>query len=295
MNKLKIANINNNDFKTKSNGDKPHILSIIESTVDTMKQLYDNGPNNDGLYGKSYGMLKSLINDQQKITDKLIKNNDDIIEYIKNLEIFYKNKLELKTQLTKNNYDLKKLKEYTQSISELKYKIKIYTIYKETVSVSGLTFQLISKCMPQIQDNVNNIIKQFEDYSIKLDYYIKGKGDTLKEDMEIKILRNNEKSYSAGLVSGFENVMINICFRTICTKILMSPGSNMFIMDEVLAYADARRRDDIVTLLDVLKQYHDVIVLISHDSVTRSAVDQVYTVKKTMRKNEKKYSHINIS
>lgn len=221
---------------------------------------------------KYYHYEKSIILNntiQSELTDKLLLKNNKL--EIKNeldkekLNLFGKIKVEESNKiLYKNNIE---------KLHKLRIKSDCYKYYMESIKRDGIPYDLISKIVPTLETEINNILSQIVDFSIVIDL------DESK-NINMYLVYDEDKYWILELASGMEKFISSLAIRIALTNISQLPRPNFLIIDEGWGSLDAENLNSVSMLLDYLKTQFEFILLISHVDQIKEVADIMLELKK---------------
>ena len=252
-------------------------IVIKEKTIaelngfETQQQLYDN-------------QLEQVLVDIQRYHDNedTIKRNKQIETVINGLN---KTKSEIELEIKSINKDIAGLngsisslesfiegiKEKMSDVKDLEEKNRLYTYYLDAVKRDGIPYELISKAMPVIENEINNILGQVVDFSIVMD--IDGK------NINAKIVYEDQE-WPLEMCSGMEKFVSGLAIRVALINICNLPRPNFLVIDEGFGTLDANNLSSLFMMMQYLKTQFDFIWMISHLEQMRDIVDGLIEIKK---------------
>jgi DNA repair exonuclease SbcCD ATPase subunit len=252
-------------------------IVIKEKTIaelngfETQQQLYDN-------------QLEQVVADIQRYHDNedTIKRNKQIETIINGLN---RTKGEIESEIKSINKDIAGLngsisslesfiegiKSKMDEVKELEEKNRLYTYYLDAVKRDGVPYELISKAMPVIENEINNILGQVVDFSIVMD--IDGKSINAKIVYE-------DQEWPLEMCSGMEKFVSGLAIRVALINICNLPRPNFLVIDEGFGTLDANNLSSLFMMMQYLKTQFDFIWMISHLEQMRDIVDGLIEIKK---------------
>jgi DNA repair exonuclease SbcCD ATPase subunit len=237
----------------------------------TQQQLYDT-------------QLEKVKADIQKYHDNedTIKRNKQIETVINGLN---KTKGEIESEIKSINKNIAVLNGSISSLESfvegIKYKMdevkaleeknRLYTYYLDAVKRDGVPYELISKAMPVIENEINNILAQVVDFSIVMD--IDGKSINAKIVYE-------DQEWPLEMCSGMEKFVSGLAIRVALINICNLPRPNFLVIDEGFGTMDANNLSSLFMMMQYLKTQFDFIWMISHLEQMRDVVDGLIEIKK---------------
>jgi DNA repair exonuclease SbcCD ATPase subunit len=168
---------------------------------------------------------------------------------------------------TKNNI--------TQSIKkaeELEQKFKAYEYYIDAIQRDGVPYELITKVIPIIEEEVNDILAQIVEFKIM--FQLDGK------NINTFIVYSEEKTWPLELTSGMEKFISSLAIRTALVNVSNLPRPNFLAIDEGLGNLDSENLNSLFMLFTFLKSQFDLLMIISHLDSVRDVVDNLIDIKK---------------
>jgi exonuclease SbcC len=240
-------------------------------TLETQNQLLEN-------------QLESVQSDINKYyeNEATIQKNVEINEQIKSLETD-------KKELDKKIGDVSKkitgctmrmgsiqafidsTKRQMEEVKDLEAKSTLYTYYLDAVKKDGVPYELISKAMPVIESEVNNILAQVVDFSLSM--------DTDGKNINAKIVYEDQE-WTLEMCSGMEKFISGLAIRVALINICGLPRPNFLVIDEGFGTLDADNLSSLFMMMQYLKTQFDFIWVISHLEQMRDIVDGLIEIKK---------------
>ena len=233
-----------------------------------------------------------LLQHQLESTKADIKRYNDNVETITNnqaLDIQIQNvrreKQGVERQITDVNKEMLKLmsdvgatktyidnmKAKMEEVKELETKNQLYTFYLDAVKKDGVPYELISKALPAIENEVNNILGQVVDFSISM--------DTDGKNINARIVYEDQE-WALEMCSGMEKFISGLAIRVALINICNLPRPNFLVIDEGFGTLDADNLSSLFMMMQYLKTQFDFIWVISHLEQMRDIVDGLIEIKK---------------
>ena len=198
------------------------------------------------------------ISSKIKILDNSIKNkNNDVINVCSKITYLEKDKVDKELSIKRTK--------------ELELELVAYKYYVESVSRDGIPFELISKAVPVLEKEVNQILNQIVEFSIN----IQTDGKNV-----ITNLMYNDKKWPLELSSGLEKFLTSLVLRVALINISNLPRPNFIAIDEGFGCADADNLSSMSALFSILKNSFDFMLIISHLDSMKDMVDSHIEIKK---------------
>ena len=272
--------------------------SEVDDTWNKLNELRNKYTKGEIVIQKSEAELQSLETQAQLLQTQLDSVEADIQRYFDNEATIEKNKeinqdikdLESKKKLIddeiKNtNKEILTLtgqigsiesfinatKAKMVEVKELEHKNTLFTIYLDAVKKDGVPYELISKAMPVIESEVNNILGQVVDFSLSM--------DTDGKNINARIVYEDQE-WNLEMCSGMEKFISGLAIRVALINICGLPRPNFLVIDEGFGTLDADNLSSLFMMMQYLKTQFDFIWMISHLEQMRDIVDGLIEIKK---------------
>ena len=233
-----------------------------------------------------------LLQTQKETVNADIKRYNDNVETITNnqaLDIQIQNVRRLKQGIENQISDVNKLMLRLMSevgatktfidnmiakmdeVKELESKNQLYEFYLDAVKKDGVPYELISKALPAIENEVNNILGQVVDFSISM--------DTDGKNINARIVYEDQE-WALEMCSGMEKFISGLAIRVALINICNLPRPNFLVIDEGFGTLDADNLSSLFMMMQYLKTQFDFIWVISHLEQMRDIVDGLIEIKK---------------
>ena len=274
----------NNDF-SKSKDDFQKIKTLINELRQSVQILDEKE--------KNYNNQKTFNKDKIK---KYYEQEQDIV-YNKNVE---KEIEESEKDLKDLNYKSDKVVSEVNSVyaeikvldnkrknildnidkvADLERKYEAYEYYLDAVKRDGVPYELITKALPTIEGEVNNILAQLVDF--QMIFEMDGK------NINNYIVYDDDNIWPLELSSGMERFISSLAIRVGLINVSNLPRSNFLAIDEGWGTMDSDNLNSVYNLFQYLKTQFQFTLIVSHIDSMRDAVDTLLEVKK-----EKDFSNI---
>ena len=171
--------------------------------------------------------------------------------------------------------DIDKLKNYEEEYEAYEY-------YIDAVKRDGIPYELISKAIPRIESEINDILTGLVDFNIVL--------NTDGKNINAYIAYDENNYWPLELTSGMEKFISSLAIRTALVSITSLPRPNFIAIDEGFGTLDTDNINSIFMLFNYLKSRFEFFITISHLDTMRDLVDRLVEIRK-----EKDYSKIQFS
>tara|TARA_Y100001938_G_scaffold104296_1_gene142388 strand:- start:1724 stop:4876 length:3153 start_codon:yes stop_codon:yes gene_type:complete len=211
---------------------------------------------------KEIKTIESNLNDTNYKLDKVNKEINSVFAEIKVLDTKRKNILD--------NID---------KVADLEKKYEAYEYYLDAVKRDGVPYELITKALPTIEGEVNNILSQLVDFQMVFE--MDGK------NINNFIVYDDDNIWPLELSSGMERFISSLAIRVGLINVSNLPRSNFLAIDEGWGTMDSDNLNSVYSLFQYLKSQFQFTLIVSHIDSMRDAVDTLLEVKK-----EKGFSNI---
>jgi len=271
--------------------------------VEKKKEQYDKC---EELFEQLNNDLSSVETNRDHLGEKLVYIDEKNVTVEENIKKYYeqekdvvhnnkvkqdiaKQELELDTQTTKLKLANKDLKEEEielkilenkkeeiiktiDEVQELEEKHAAYKYYLEAVKRDGVPYELISKALPAIENEVNNILSQLVDFTMTFD--MDGK------NINNYIVYDTDNTWPLDLSSGMERFISSLAIRVGLINVSNLPRGNFLAIDEGWGTMDSENLNSVYSLFQYLKSQFQFTLIVSHIDSMRDAVDTLLEIKK---------------
>lgn len=228
-------------------------LKTVEEHIDTFYKNKDIIENNSKLLIEIEGIKTNIKNVESQI--KTINNG-----------LF-----SASTQKGTLDFQYQSTVEKLNKVKELETQYESYKLYTNIISRDGIPYEIITKTLPEIEKEVNNILHQVVEFSI-----------TLQTDGK-NIMTNivyEDRRWPLEMASGMEKFISGLAIRVALINISNLPRPNIICIDEGFGCADSDHLSQMGALFSYLKNQFDFIWIISHLDQMRDMVDSQIEIKK---------------
>ena len=163
------------------------------------------------------------------------------------------------------------IKQKMGEVKDLEEKNRLYTYYLDAVKRDGIPYELISKALPVIEAEVNNILGQVVDFGVVME--VDGK------NINAKIVYEDQE-WALEMSSGMEKFISGLAIRVALINICGLPRPNFLVIDEGFGTLDSDNLSSLFGMMQYLKTQFDFIWVISHLDAMRDIVDGLIEIKK---------------
>ena len=229
------------------------------------------------IYQKNENAIKQNLEIDQKcaVLEEKINDYDQIMRKMDN----DLSDLKIERSVLESKQD--DLKQKLLEAEELETTYEAYENYMSAISRNGVPYELITKTIPSIEAEINDILSQIVDFSISLEVdekYING-----------KLIYDYDRIWPLENSSGMERFVSSLAIRVALMNVSNLPKPNFLIIDEGFGVLDSEHLHSMQTLFNLLKTHFDFILIVSHLDSARDMVDNLIEIYK-----EDGFSHVSV-
>ena len=244
-------------------------LQIHENDLQTKESELENNIERQELFKRNESAIQHNIEIDNKITT-CKSEIDNITKKIKKLQDQIKtNHGEIEVAKTKRKTALEQLEIYRQ----LEIEYKAYEYYLKSVKRDGIPYELISKAIPKIETEINNVLNQVVDFNMVM--------NTDGKNINGYIIYDEDNYWPLELTSGMERFISSLAIRIALINVSALPRPNFIAIDEGWGSLDADHIASVANLFDYFRTKFDFSIIISHVDTMRDMVDNLIEVNKT--------------
>jgi len=252
---------------TLERGQEETAYERLKTQIEQSKSEIQKINTDIGIYNKNTTILKNNkgINDEIGVINKkksiqsiaLSKSNNTVKDYHASVEVTK----QTISDCQKNIEHMHQL--YDQQVA--------YELYTKAMYKDGIPYTLISKAVPHIQKQTNDILNQIVDFTVEL--------ETDSKNINAFICYDDDK-WPLELCSGMEKFLSSIAIRIALIKITNLPKPDFIAIDEGLGVLDSTNLNSMHTLFTHMKDIFRFSLVISHLDVVRDMVDTILSIDK---------------
>lgn len=160
-----------------------------------------------------------------------------------------------------------------ETYQRLETEYKAYGYYLESVKRDGIPYDLITKALPKIESEINNVLNQIVDFNMVL--------NTDGKNINGYIIYDEDNFWPLELTSGMERFISSLAIRIALINVSALPRPNFIAIDEGWGSLDADHISSVVNLFEYFRTKFDFSIIISHVDSMRDMVDNLIEVNKT--------------
>lgn len=232
----------------------------LESQISELDKLIEEYYSNEEQIKKNQEVRNEiqLVEHDLKNTKKYLNDNGDKI-------------LSLNGKISSLQSQKQSIQDRINEVKDLEEQQRLYEYYLNSLSRDGVSYELISKTLPMIEGEVNNILAQIVDFGMQLE--MDGK------NINAHIVYDDQR-WSLELCSGMEKFISGLAIRIALINISNLPRPNFLVIDEGFGTLDNENLTSLYMLFSYLKTQFDFVMVISHIDSMRDVVDTLMEIKK---------------
>ena len=168
---------------------------------------------------------------------------------------------------------LENIEEQKREMAKLQMEFAATDLFLRCMHSNGIAFDIINKALPVLNEEISKVLANIVDFEV---YFEK---DGNKLDIFIHHPKHEARPLENG--SGAEKTLAAIAIRIALLNISNMPKCNLIILDEPGAALDENHLESFTRILDMLKSYFDIVILITHIESLKDTVDMTIDIMKT--------------
>jgi len=222
-------------------------LKDVRSDIELYNKIQDDIEHNKSIRSD----IKPVKKELESLNSKISRIEDDIQDCFSEIKVAERDKKEAKEDLE----EYQRLSEETEA----------YNLYLEATKRDGVPYDIVEDIMPQIEQEVNEILSQIVPFGLMM--HLDGK------NIDAHIIYDETRYWPVELASGMEKFVSNLAIRVALTNISNMPRPNFLAIDEGFGVLDQSNLNSLSLLFDYLKTQYKFCVIISHLEVMRDMVN----------------------
>ena len=235
--------------EVKLNSELLQVTQLIEDYVENEKQIQKN----------------------KELRAEMVSVRSDLSTSKTNVDNLNKQLLSINGIVSSLNNQKETIEQRIKEVENLEEQFGLYEYYLNALGKDGVSYELISKALPMIEGEVNNILGQIVEFGIQLD--MDGK------NINANIVYDDQK-WSLEMCSGMERFISGLAIRIALINVCNLPRPNFLVVDEGFGTLDNENLTSLYMLFAYLKTQFDFVMIISHIDSMRDVVDSLMEIKK---------------
>ena len=257
LKEINISYNNNQSNMTIVDEKKKNVMSQIKHLQERISKYYEQ--EQDVIYNNEINKhIDDLVIEQTTFRNKIKKLNNEVKDFYASLQV-----LENKRRTIVRNI---------KKIEDLENENVAYQYYLDAIKRDGVPYELITKALPTIEGEVNNILSQLVEFQIIFE--MDGK------NINNYIVYDDDNIWPLEMSSGMERFISSLALRVGLMNVSNLPASNFLAIDEGWGTMDSENINSVYQLFQYLKTQFQFTLIVSHIDSMRDAVDTLLEIKK---------------
>jgi DNA repair exonuclease SbcCD ATPase subunit len=175
---------------------------------------------------------------------------------------------EIEVAKTRKKHALESLESY----KTLETEYKAYEYYLQSIKRNGVPYDIISKALPKIEAEINNVLTQVVEFNMVL--------NTDGKNINGYIIYDDNNFWPLELTSGMERFISSLAIRVALINVSALPRPNFIAIDEGWGSLDSEHIASVINLFEYFRNKFDFSIIISHVDSMRDMVDGHLNVDK---------------
>ena len=234
--------------------------AVENNIVEIEKQIETYKKNNE-LFEKLDSLNQQLVeakSEASKVNKQFAKLDEELIDTY------------IKVGSTKNKIET--LKNERTELENLRNEFAAYDYYMRCMHPNGISYEIIKKKLPVINAEIAKVLSNIVEFEVFFE------DDGTKLNVFIKHPKYDARPIEMG--SGAEKTIAAMAIRLALLQVSNLPKCNFMVMDEPGTALDSDNMEGFIRILDMVKSYYDVVLLISHMDALKDIADIIITIDK---------------
>ena len=234
-------------------------LNHIESELSTMESNI-----------KRYYELEEKIENNKKLNEQISDLTTKISQLqLESIDIDKQYKKVLSTLSVAKNQK-QQIEDDIQNLVDIEQKILDYDLYLLALSKDGVPYELISKAIPSIEREINNVLENMNaGFHIELE---------MKDKMIDAFICYGEDKWNLELSSGMERFVSSLAIRIGLINVSTLPRPNFIIVDEGFGALDSDNIANMQGAFQYLRTQFDFTMIITHLDTIKDYMDTLIPI-----------------
>jgi len=164
------------------------------------------------------------------------------------------------------------IKQQKEDLENLREEYSTYGLFMRCFHSNGIAFDLIKLGLPVINNEISKVLANIVDFKVYFET------EENKLDIFLQHPRHGPRPLENG--SGAEKTLAAMAIRIALMSVSNMPKCNLMILDEPGAALDEEHLESFTQILEMLKNYFDVCILITHIESLKDIVDTTIDITK---------------
>jgi DNA repair exonuclease SbcCD ATPase subunit/DNA repair exonuclease SbcCD nuclease subunit len=236
-------------------------VKAVENNIVKIEKQIEIYKKNNELFEKLDSLNQQLVeakNEASKVNKQFAKLDEELIETY------------IKVGSTKNKIET--LKNERTELENLRNEFAAYDYYMRCMHPNGISYEIIKKKLPVINAEIAKVLSNIVEFEVFFE------DDGTKLNVFIKHPKYDARPIEMG--SGAEKTIAAMAIRLALLQVSNLPKCNFMVMDEPGTALDSDNMEGFIRILDMVKSYYDVVLLISHMDALKDIADTIITIDK---------------
>ena len=245
------------------------IVSSIEHQLHALERKIDEYESNKDAIEN----IQELLIQKKEVENKIERSRRELKQCEENI-------LELYKSHGSSEQEVKNLTDQKQELVDLQNEYAAYDLFIKSMHSNGISYDIIKKKLPVVNNEIAKVLANVVDFEIFFEE------DGRRLNIFIKHPSHDARPLEMG--SGAEKTIAAMAIRLALLSVSNLPKPNLFILDEPGTALDEGNMEGFIGILDLVKSYFRVVLLVSHLESLKDCVDMQITIE---RKGS--YAHVN--
>jgi len=221
---------------------------------------------------KRYKLNNDIIELNRRIDVDIMGINAKIQRHDGDRDITINKIQKYKGDIDRHESDIVNKNKLIETIEKENDICKIYGIYIDMVGKKGISKLVLRSVLPIINFELHRLLDEVVDFELELEM-------NTKNEVDFIIVKDGiRKSLKSG--SGLEKTASSLALRCVLSRISNLPKPNFIGFDEILGKVANENLDYMKLLFDKIRDMYDIVLLITHNPITRDWADNIITIEK---------------
>ena len=219
---------------------------------------------------KRYYELEEKIENNKKLNDEISTLTTQISKLnLESIDVDKQYKKVLSTLSVAKNQK-QQIEDDIQNLVDIEQKILDYDLYLLALSKDGVPYELISKAIPSIEREINNVLENMNaGFHIELE---------MKDKMIDAFICYGEDKWNLELSSGMERFVSSLAIRIGLINVSTLPRPNFIIVDEGFGALDSDNIANMQGAFQYLRTQFDFTMIITHLDTIKDYMDTLIPI-----------------
>ena len=214
---------------------------------------------------KFYEEHKDIIENKKQMIEQVDDNKRKVKSYNWLIEQHNEGLMNLYKEHGSLEQKIENIKSNEKEKTKLECQYAAYELFMRCMHSNGIAFDLIKKSLPIINQEIAKVLSNIVEFEVFFE------NTDNKLDIFIKHPKYDARPLENG--SGAEKTLAAMAIRIALINITNMPKPNIFILDEPGTALDSDNMEGFIRILDLVKNYFDITILISHIDQLKDSVD----------------------